>query len=101
MAHPFILNIHTHIHTYIRTFIHSYIYTYIYMYLNTHNVCIYIYIYIYIILAQTYLQKNATVKFLRGVVAKPWYFTVLAGSPQKNQLPMLQEPLLVSYPCGK
>ena len=67
---------HTHIHTYIRTFIHSYIYIYIYMYLNTHNLCIYIYcMYIYI---------YTTVKFLRGVVAKPWYFTVLAGSPPKK-----------------
>ena len=26
------------------------------------------------------------VKFLRGVVAKPWYFTVLAGSPPKKSI---------------
>ena len=94
---------HTYIHTYIRTFIHSYIYTYIYMYLNTHNVCIYIYcmyIYIYIYNIGTNLQKNATVKFLRGVVAKPWYFTVLAGSPpQKINCQCWRSPFLFPTPA--
>ena len=66
MAHRLILNVHTYIHSYIHTFIDSYIY--IYIYLNTH-----IYIYI-VILAQTYLQKNATVKFLRGSSCKTMVF---------------------------
>ena len=72
--------IHTCMHTYIHTYFHTFIYIYTYMYLNTHNVCI------YIIWVQTYLQKNATVKFWGGVVAKPWYFTVLAGSPPKKSI---------------
>ena len=60
MAHAFILNIHTYIHSYFHTFI--YIYTY--MYLNTHNVCN----------IGTNIQKNATVKFLRGGSCKTMVF---------------------------
>ena len=61
------------------------------MYLNTHNVCN--------IGTNILTEKCNGEIFEGGVVAKPWYFTVLAGSPpQKNPLPMLEEPLYVSYP---
>ena len=67
------------------------------MYLNTQ-----MYMYIYNILAQTYLQKNATVKFLRGGSCKTMvFYSSSRVPPKKNPLPMLEEPLLVSYPCGK
>ena len=73
--------IHTYIHSYIHTFTHSYIYIYTYMYLNTH-----MYMYIYNILAQTYLQKNATVKFLRGGSCKTnvFYSSSRVPPPKKS-----------------
>ena len=69
---------HTYIHSYFHTFIYIYIYTY--MYLNTQMyMCIYI-IYWH---KHTY-RKMQRWNFWGGVVAKPMYFTVLAGSPPKK-----------------
>ena len=90
MTHPFILNIHTYIHS----FIHSYIYTHI-------HVVKYTYVYIYIYIGTNILTGKCNGEIFEVVVAKPWYYTVLAGSPKKKPLPMLVEPLLVSYPGGK
>ena len=58
------------------------------------------YVYIYIILAQTYLQKNTTVKFLRGGSCKTMvFYSSSRVPPKKNPLPMLEEPLLVPTPA--
>ena len=51
------------------------------MYLNTHNVCVYIYI-----IGTNILTEKCNGEIFRGVVAKPWYFTVLAGSPPKKTI---------------
>ena len=89
MAHRLILNVHTYIHTFILSYIHDhsciYIYTYVYIHVLKYT-CIYIYtIYIYIvILAQTYLQKNATVKFLRGGSCKTMVFYSSSRVPPKK-----------------
>ena len=53
----------------------------------------YVDIYIYIILAQTYLQKNATVKFLRGGSCKTMvFYSSSRVPPEKNPLPYLFSP---------
>ena len=48
------------------------------MYLNTH------YIYIFNIDTNIFTEKYNGEIFEEGVVAKPWYFIVLAGSPPKK-----------------
>jgi hypothetical protein len=52
------------------------------MYLNTHNICIYI----FNIDTNIFTEKYNDEIFEEGVIAKPWYFTVLAGSPQKKSI---------------
>ena len=59
-------NVHTYIHTFILSYIHIYIYIY-YIHIITH-------------------RKMQRWNFWGGVVAKPWYFTVLAGSPLKKSI---------------
>ena len=59
------------------------------------------YVYIYNIGTNILTEKYNGEIFEGGVVAKPWYFTVLAGSPPKKKpLPMLwRSPFLFPTPA--
>ena len=99
---------HACIHTYIHSYFHSFIYIYIHIHVLKYTY-VYIYIYLYILpylgeplVVSTLGVKRCHGEIFRGVGAKQWYFTVLAGSPpQKNPLPYLGESLVVFYPGGQ
>jgi hypothetical protein len=59
------------------------------------------YVYIYNIGTNILTEKCNGEIFEGGSCKTMVFYSSSRVPPKKNQLPMLEEPLLVSYPCGK